>query len=364
MGKRELFLVLAFVVAGAGVYQLTVPRRPTDKPFSFAAAIDHLRPGSRRDRSTATATRSGRIPVPAGVEEVRIAGLTTLWVVGEERSDIQYELTVQASARDEPVAKSIADSVTLVTESVGTTLAVAARSSESGRWSSTGRLRLPRQWRVTVEATAEADLRNVGGAYLHFVSGDVRLQDIAGEVTGTHRNGDLLVNHVERLDLTLAQSNATIASVRDAVRLSVRGGSVLLSDVSAPSVLDGDHYKVTVRGVRASMSLTGTDSDVRLEQPRAPVRMEMRRSEIFAALDQPMPLTVYTTERPIRVEIRDALPISLNAMTTGDRRIDASALGLSPEFDARESRLIHRFGSDAEIVLRNQRDVIVITKRK
>src|SRR5688572_15229884 len=131
MGKRELLIILAFLVAGAGVYQLTVVRRDTDRSFSLATAWDNLRPRSRRERATAVVTRSGVIPAPVGVTELKVAGLTTVFLIGENRTDVGYDIAIEATARDDEAARAMAHSAEVVIDQAGSALAVTIRSSQS-----------------------------------------------------------------------------------------------------------------------------------------------------------------------------------------------------------------------------------------
>jgi len=365
MGKRELLIILAFVLVGGGIYQLTVVHRDTDRPFSFATALENLRPGARRDRATATVSRSGRIPAPPGVTEIRVAGLTTVVLVGEDRPDVAYEVAIEANGRDVDAARKIAQSTDVITDQAGSALGLNVRSLQPGRWSSTGTLRVPRAWLVTIEGSNKADVADLGGVYLHRMTGEAHLRGIRGEVTGSYRNGKLSVVDADRIDLLLVQSQAEVAKVRDSVRLGFRGGSAKLSSISGTATIEGDDYEVSIVEPAAPLRLSGAHAKVRIDRPRASVRADMRWSKVFVELDRALPLAITTTEERLEVQLDDdSLPITINARTIDGGTIDASTLHLSPETHERDSTLTHHVEGGAEIVLRNQRDVIVIAKRK
>src|SRR3954470_19787609 len=110
MGKRELVLVAVFVVIGVAIYQVTAPPlAPGQEGFSFGRVIQNIHRGiqGRRARATVESTRTE--PLDPAITELRLnvrAGDVT--VVGEDRTDAVFTLTVSSNGSDDADAKRLA----------------------------------------------------------------------------------------------------------------------------------------------------------------------------------------------------------------------------------------------------------------
>src|SRR5436853_7265628 len=115
MGKRELFIALAFVLAGVVAYQLTAPPpTPGAEGFSFSRFWNNARRGIRGNAAQAMFTKTGSLPVGPDLAELRVEGVTRqVRLIGESRSDIGYELTVEWTGVDRETALGYAKQVTV-----------------------------------------------------------------------------------------------------------------------------------------------------------------------------------------------------------------------------------------------------------
>src|SRR5829696_8303228 len=99
MGKRELLLVVGFIVLGAVVYQVTAgPADPSRRSWSFAGMIQQMRrevsgnQASGKSRSTLTA------PAPSSLRELRLVMRSgKITVTGEDREDIAFTIDVTST---------------------------------------------------------------------------------------------------------------------------------------------------------------------------------------------------------------------------------------------------------------------------
>src|SRR5690606_26198484 len=103
MGKRELLLILAFVVIGTVVYQLTASPKPgRSLGDSIGEIVDEIRRDVRGRPASAEITRNATHPVPPEAAELRITMQNTpVTIVGEDRADIATELWVRSNGVDE-----------------------------------------------------------------------------------------------------------------------------------------------------------------------------------------------------------------------------------------------------------------------
>src|SRR3954469_23462049 len=107
MGKRELLLIVAFVVCGAIVYQFTAPPPAAgERTFAVGQLFEHVRRAMRGNRASAEVTTRSTHPVDAAVSELRFADMKSanITIHGEARSDINVEIVVRSSGFDDDEA--------------------------------------------------------------------------------------------------------------------------------------------------------------------------------------------------------------------------------------------------------------------
>ena len=69
MGKRELLLLVVFVVLGVGVYQVSAPAAPADAPgFSLSRLVQMAKAHFHGPQVRRTVTRTATLTVPEGTD--------------------------------------------------------------------------------------------------------------------------------------------------------------------------------------------------------------------------------------------------------------------------------------------------------
>src|SRR5688572_30451741 len=109
MGKRELFIALAFTVVAVVAYQMTAPDpSPGERRFSFSRIWNEARREIRGNSAQATVTSTGQLAASSELVDLRFesvrVGEMRLKLIGEARADIRYELAVQSNGPDEATA--------------------------------------------------------------------------------------------------------------------------------------------------------------------------------------------------------------------------------------------------------------------
>src|SRR5579859_6972331 len=107
MGKRELVLVIGFVLLGIVVYQFTAPPPPPGGGgFSVGGFIRNIRREVKGARETATAESSVTAAVPANVRTLRldVARVSDVTITGEDREDVAASLRVTGRGFDQAEA--------------------------------------------------------------------------------------------------------------------------------------------------------------------------------------------------------------------------------------------------------------------
>ncbi|HET9369403.1 MAG TPA: DUF4097 family beta strand repeat-containing protein [Vicinamibacterales bacterium] len=363
MGKRELFIICAFVVAGVAAYQLSAPPAAEGQGFSLTRFLQ----GIRREVNPASASyeQRGRIPLGRGIKELRFSGaVRQLRITGEDREDLEYELVVNSSGPDEATATSYAKRTMLQPDEIDETLTLEINYPEEATQTAGLSLRVPHEIAVRISGRGTPVVTNVHAVYLESLLGDATLEGINGEVHGSHRSGRLTVKGAERVDLTLNSSRATLVDISRGLTLNVQGGECSVSESRGPVTIEGRNAEMRVADHDGDIRVTGTGGNLRIDAPGGWVKADVQRMEVEVTVDTAVPMTLFTTDEPLRLLLPDEAKLAVDAATSGGE-IQSSEFDLTPDVRGRDARLSHNFGaSQPKIALRNSRGDIVIRRRK
>ena len=100
MGKRELLLLVVFVVLGVGVYQVSAPAAPADAPgFSLSRLMQMAKAHFHGPQVRRTVTRTASLTVPEDIDTLDLGEIRGALVVeGTDRSEIAIRLEAMLSA--------------------------------------------------------------------------------------------------------------------------------------------------------------------------------------------------------------------------------------------------------------------------
>jgi hypothetical protein len=364
MGKRELLIILAFVLAGMLAYQLTAPASEGGSTRSrLTSIIDHFRREVRGNPATATVTTRRTLPVSKELAEARVSGIAHVQIVGEARQDIEYTLTVESNGPDEATARQYAERATLTEDTAGPVLVLRAGYPRELRQVASITLRVPERLSVRVEGAqgrATLEVTGTSGVQLDGVVGDVRIGDVGGKITGTHRNGELTIARAAAVNVTLVSSKATLEAIEGPITVSARNGRCQIAGSTGPIELDATNVDISIVKSAGVLRVRGNGGAIAIDDPRAEVNIDVRRAAVAVTAARPVPMTILTTDAPLSVRLAGPPAIKLDAVTT-EGTIDASDFSLTPEAAGDETRLVHSFGTAvAPVALRNRRAPIVI----
>ena len=228
MGKRELLLVAAFILVGAGVYQVTAPPRDPSRPrWSVGGIVESIRREVRGNQAQATAKIPSTIPAPPSVRELRIkVGSVNVVIVGEERDDIQAELDVTSNAYDEAEAERTAKATKLKVDASGPMITVSVDFPREGRQRADLTLKIPARLELRIEKNSELTVTNAAAVTVTG-RGDTTLTGIPGPVNATQRGSTITLTDIGSLKLTtMSGAEAKLSDVKGDVTLSLQGGEL------------------------------------------------------------------------------------------------------------------------------------------
>ena len=368
MGKRELFIIIAFVVVGAAVYSLTAPpAKPGEQGFSIGKIFSGIKKEISANASSAHVTATGKIPAPATLLELRVstARSVPLTVIGEERDDIEYEMPVDSTGPDEATAKEWAGKVELKRDDLGSALGLSTYFPDEGTQNAMLTLKVPARLSVRVENSGQIKVSNVAGVELKNPTGEVTLSSV-GAVKGTHRNGDLTIDGAKIVDLNLVSSRSKIRNASEGVTINARSGECSIAESTGPISATVTNVELVVHLFKNTLAVTGDGGRLKVLNPVSKVNIDVRRMlvEVDDSQSASGDFTIITSDEPIRFTFKDVTDVAIDAIAASGT-IRADDFGLKPVSEAQTSKLLTTPDKPrARVVLRNSREDIVIIKRK
>jgi hypothetical protein len=350
MGKRELLLIIGFVVLGAVVYQATAPPPdPGEEGFSISRIFHNIRREMRANSASARLVNPVAHAVPAEVTELRVdprsRGVT---ITGGDSDSVEGELSVHSTGSDEAEARRLASETVVQFEQTGSVLFARVYYPTGGRQTTELTLSVPSRLRVRVSPNSgKLQASKLAGLELDQARGETIVEDISGAVTLQHRGGELRVSRVGALNLTARGSTVQLAQVSGTTTLNVQAGELTATGLAGSIELESTGAQVTLEGLEKTtgpIRANTTAGELTLRGVAAETQVDARAAEVNIAVHAPALITVISDAGG---EIRIAPPaggFSLTAETrAGDITIDPpellGPLALEANEDAAGKRL-------------------------
>jgi hypothetical protein len=310
MGKRELLLVVCFVIVGAVVYQATAPPAPpSDRGLSFSKFVDNVRREIRGNRASAETTTTSVLPIDDVVTELRVVEMVhELHITGEDRPDIEARLRVNSNAYDEAEAKKFAEQTVLETDHAASSLVLQVKypkGRDTGRQRTSLTLKVPSRLRVRVESRpGDMTIEGVAGVEAANAGGETKIRRIDGRAAITHRGGTLVVEQVPALKLVSRNAEVTLSAIRGDLSLNAEGGEVTAKDLAGPIEVDARNAEVELEGLektRGPIRVNTVHGSLRLEGVAADTRVDGRDASLEIVMGAAAPIAIYNEGDGIEV---------------------------------------------------------------
>ena len=308
MGKRELLLIVAFVIVGAVVYQATAPPPgPNERRFSVSKIVEHLRREMRGNRARAQETKVIPLEITATTTEIRIAGFfVELTVTGENRPGVEARFHVSSNGYDEAEAKSLVGQTQLIVDRAGPVLRLTSKYPQGGRQEGRLTLLVPARLVARIDqGSPRTSILNVAGVETNL-RGETSIKHIPGRVTLTHRAGRVVIEDVASLKLNTRGSEVTVTNVKADASFSVQSGELTATSIGGPIDVESQSSSVTLRkledtrgplrvnAVGGSITLNGVSAEARIDGRNAELDITMAKAATIAVYsegDEPIELT-------------------------------------------------------------------------
>ena len=300
MGKRELLLIAAFLVAGAIVYQVTAPPPAAgERSFSPSQILEHIRRGIRGNRASAEVTTRSKHPIEAGVTELRLALRSgDVTITGEDRTDIDAEFRVHSTGYDDAEAQRLATESALSIDRAGSRLILKTSYPEAGIQRGTVVLKVPSSLTVSLDGgNGELVIARVASIDLGNARGQAELRDISGRVSGNFRGGELHVTNAGSLKLTTIGVDLQLERIRGDATLNTRGGEIKGSELAGPIDIDSSGTDIELAKLDKTtgiLRINAVGGGVSVKGLRTEGRIDVRGADVDVEIERAAPLAIYS----------------------------------------------------------------------
>jgi hypothetical protein len=308
MGKRELLLIIGFLVVGVVVYHATSPPPDASKPgFSFGKILDHVRREIGGNRASIDVVSKSRIPLGDDVTELRIVDhVAEVHITGEDRPDINASIQINSRAYTDAEAKQYADRTVLKVDHAASSVVLSLRYPREGRQRASMTLSVPSRLRVRMESRpGKLTIRNVAAVEATSTDGETRISKVGGRTVVNNRGGRLEIEDVGALKLTARGSEITVTGIRgDTSILLEQGGMLRASKLGGPVDVEARNAELTLGGLESTrgpvrVSLSG--GSARLNGITSDTRVDGRNSELDIVMKGATPIAVYNNGGQVRL---------------------------------------------------------------
>jgi hypothetical protein len=253
----------------------------------------------RGNRGSAELVTTTTHVIDTTVTEVRFAGFAEeIAIIGEDRANIEAELRTQSNGYDDEEAQRLAKVTTLKVDTAGTRVAVEISYPRAGSQRARLTLKIPSRLRVILESNAaEVSATGVAGVQLASSRGRTRVAHVAGDVTGTHRNGELIISDSGSVKLTANGSDVTIERITREIALNMRSGDLKASELGGPVDLDTTGTDITLDKLEKTsgiLRINATSGSVTVKGLRTEGRIDARGCDVDVVIDRAAPLAIYS----------------------------------------------------------------------
>jgi len=332
MGKRELLLLVVFVVLGVGVYQVSAPAAPADAPgFSLTRIVQmarsHLGGPSVRRSVTRTATLAPTAEVTTlDLGEVR----SVVTVEGSHRQDILVRVEATLGGIDEAdLARQEKAFLVQLTSAGAIATARVVMSEGQRRPPYEVHVALPRGLKVQLAGRGggSAEVRDVAGLHLDEYRGELTTEALTGPITGEMRDARAEFGSGATLDLRTERGRLR-ADAPASVKLDAANATIELIDPTGAITLKEEQCRIDVRGTGGPVKVTGEGGTIALRQVAHPLTIEAERLTVAAELQSPVPTTIVIENDDVEVTLPRTGGVQLDASVThGELRLPEGLAG-------------------------------------
>lgn len=368
MGRRELVLIVAFLVVGAIAFQVTSPPSTSSSRVNVGDFFSRIRREMRGTRATAVVNRQFSAPAPQAITRVRLDGFSgRLTVTGGDEDQVAAHLQMQLGGESPEEAAAAAPALVTEWRVDATELVLDVRHPDEWRVQlrrTPGELRitLPRRLAVHLDVDGGvADVSDVAGVTLDSGRTNVTLARVGGKVDGEMSDGRLDIHMAGALDVETRRTVVVADTIAGDARMDASDGSVDLKGVSGAVTLQLRRLRAAVARAAGAVAVEGSDLTVDIAGARARVAVDATRSTITVAADVLAASRIETTDGGITISLPDGA-VTVDAQNEVGPIALPEPAGPGQKDGLTERRRVEYGHGGPEIVLRNKRGPITVLR--
>jgi len=300
MGKRELLLIVGFIVLGAVVYQVTAsPADPARASWSFSGMIQKMRREVSGNQASGKNQSTINAPAAATLRELRIimrSGKIT--VTGEDRDDLAITMEVTSTGYDQAEAARLAKETTVKLDEAGAVMIATVDFPEAGRQTAVLDIKVPKRLTLRLdEKSGVLNASHLGGVVLGAARGETNIARIEGLVQVTQRGSIININDVESLRLnTFSGAEARIGKVRGDANFVLQGGELRAEELTGAIEIESRNTDLRLEKLesnRQTIRINANNGEIVLEGVQTETRIDGRNADIKVTQSKAASLSIY-----------------------------------------------------------------------
>lgn len=317
MGKRELLLVVGFIVVGALIYQIAAPAAPdAGGGRSWRDFLQEARSEMFGARARISVERPVNVEVTADIRTLDLGEVNgRVEVIGEERSTVEgvARLTLAGMEETDADKRKAEEGLTLSLEPDGHRLVLRLSHTEEWRLNRSGRgrpsldvrLKVPATLALDLNVSGVADVQGVAGVTLENARGSLTLRRIAGPVKGEQRDGMLEIAGARGVSVEIRRVNLRLEHIEGDVEVEATDGGIEATGLTGKTTLKTRRAGVELTDQSGPLSLEGTDGRAELRGLAAEAELELTRLALQADFAKPVAFTAEASDGSVDLRLPD-----------------------------------------------------------
>jgi hypothetical protein len=327
MGKRELLMIVGFLVIGALVYQLAAPAAPdAEAGRSWHDVFQHIRGEMFGARARVPVERPLSVTVAAETRTLDLGEVNgRIEVVGEDRDTVEglARLTLAGMDETDEDAKRAAEGLTLAFEPNGDRLVLKLTHKDEWRINRSGRgrpsldvrVKIPSRLALAFDVSGVADVQDTAGVDVGGSRGSVTLRRILGAVTGSQRDGTLEVSGAKGVDLEIRRVTLRLEKVSGEVEIEATDGGIEATGLTGKTTLKTRRVGIELVDQSGPLTIEASDGRAELRRLAAETDLELTRLALQADCAKAVAISGESSDGSVDFRLPDA-GLSLAIETT------------------------------------------------
>ena len=304
MGKRELLLMVVFVVLGVGVYQVSAPAAPADAPgFSLSRLVQMAKAHFHGPQVRKTVTRTATLAITPEVTTFDLGDVGgSVAIEGSDRDDIEVSVEAVIGGMDNADVEKQEKALRIQLKIDGAVASLELPSSGERRPRYEISVTMPHRLKAQIAGRTSAEVSGIAGLHLMEYRGELNTEELSGPITGHMRDARAEFGPGATLDLDVRNGRLRAESPAS-VSIRADRGSVDIVDPAGPVEIKTDFCRMDIRGTGGPVKITGEGGIIDLREVTHPLTIDADRLTVTAELDAPVATSIAVRDDTVELTL-------------------------------------------------------------